>query len=595
MFEGCSSLKTAPALPSNILRYYCYESMFQGCTSLTTAPELPAQTLTNYCYFNMFKGCSKIDYIKMLAKDISYLDCLTDWVSGVSTRGTFIKSISLSNITEGVSGIPDGWNIEEYCITPSFINSWTYPVNFNYNTDSESGVITPDNNNNNLGDIFYDVNSVLLSMTPEFDIRVKIVRKVENVDYVETIPGIKLWKATDTYGEFLSTHAGINITDLKDIAIVIVDGDKPEEIGDYFDFFTIEAMEDNLTANIVTNTNYVDYRIDDSEWKNINIEVAINVNNGQKIQFKVNGGGTFNITNIDKKFKVKGCLISLIRGGWDPNSANEFNSKYDVSLFGEVSSESTLNYLFKGCTTLQSAENLILPSNTIENCYAHMFEGCTALTTAPKLPATKLSNNCYKSMFKGCTSLTTSPKLSVMTLANNCFESMFEGCTSLVRYPELSTMSLSTCCYKSMFKGCKSLTKTPHLFSTTLADSCYKEMFVDCINLTNVQVKLPATTLENNCYELMFKNCTSLTTAPELPAHILADGCYKEMFVGCSKLNYVKMLALNTDATECLSNWLSGVASNGTFVKNSENNSLPSGESGIPIGWTEENEYEENE
>jgi hypothetical protein len=110
-----------------------------------------------------------------------------------------------------------------------------------------------------------------------------------------------------------------------------------------------------------------------------------------------------------------------------------------------------------------------------------------------------------------------------------------------------------------------------------------------------VQVKLPATTLENNCYELMFKNCTSLTTAPELPAHILADGCYKEMFVGCSKLNYVKMLALNTDATECLSNWLSGVASNGTFVKNSENNSLPSGESGIPIGWTEENEYEENE
>lgn len=38
----------------------CYNSMFQGCTALTTAPALPATTLASYCYGGMFYGCIKI-------------------------------------------------------------------------------------------------------------------------------------------------------------------------------------------------------------------------------------------------------------------------------------------------------------------------------------------------------------------------------------------------------------------------------------------------------------------------------------------------------------------------------------------------------
>ena len=37
---------------------YCYNQMFNGCTSLTTAPELPATTLASSCYSDMFNGCS---------------------------------------------------------------------------------------------------------------------------------------------------------------------------------------------------------------------------------------------------------------------------------------------------------------------------------------------------------------------------------------------------------------------------------------------------------------------------------------------------------------------------------------------------------
>ena len=110
-------------------------------------------------------------------------------------------------------------------------------------------------------------------------------------------------------------------------------------------------------------------------------------------------------------------------------------------------------------------------------------------------------------------------------------------------------------------------------------------MFSGCTSLTTAPA-LPATTLAQSCYYYMFANCTSLTTAPELPATTLASQCYSYMFYGCSNLNYIKMLATNISASYCLSSWVSGVASSGTFVKNLNMTTLPSGINGIPNGWT---------
>ena len=57
MFNACSSLTTAPALPATTLATGCYNIMFNGCKSLTTAPALPATTLAENCYHGMFSGC----------------------------------------------------------------------------------------------------------------------------------------------------------------------------------------------------------------------------------------------------------------------------------------------------------------------------------------------------------------------------------------------------------------------------------------------------------------------------------------------------------------------------------------------------------
>ena len=100
-------------LPATTLASNCYYHMFEGCTSLTTAPELPATTLANNCYNNMFYGCSKLNYIKMLATNISASNCLTNWVNGVASTGIFVKHPNMTSLSTGVSGIPSGWTVQD--------------------------------------------------------------------------------------------------------------------------------------------------------------------------------------------------------------------------------------------------------------------------------------------------------------------------------------------------------------------------------------------------------------------------------------------------------------------------------------------------
>ena len=129
--------------------------------------------------------------------------------------------------------------------------------------------------------------------------------------------------------------------------------------------------------------------------------------------------------------------------------------------------------------------------------------------------------------------------------------------------------------------------------ATTLALNCYYNMFCDCTSLTTAP-ELPATTLADYCYYNMFCDCTSLTTAPELPATTLADYCYYNMFCDCTKLNYIKMLATDISASNCLSNWVYNVSSTGTFVKHPEATWDVRDDSGIPTGWTVVNDGEES-
>lgn len=122
------------------------------------------------------------------------------------------------------------------------------------------------------------------------------------------------------------------------------------------------------------------------------------------------------------------------------------------------------------------------------------------------------------------------------------------------------------------------------LFDQVSATNLHKNTVVSAENLI-----LPPT-LRTGCYYKMFYLCTLLTTAPVLQATTLVTACYENMFNGCSSLNYVKCLASETESGshDQTNNWLRDVSSSGTFIKDA-NTTWPSGESGIPSGWTIQN------
>lgn len=142
--------------------------------------------------------------------------------------------------------------------------------------------------------------------------------------------------------------------------------------------------------------------------------------------------------------------------------------------------------------------------------------------------------------------------------------------------------------FYGLFRDCAELWHASNLVlpALNLTYACYRYMFSGCASLVSTP-ELPALYLAQSCYYGMFSNCNqNLRATPELPATALTDSCYYEMFDGCSKLNHITMLATDISANSCLANWVDGVSSTGTFVKNPNMDSLEAGVSGIPEGWT---------
>ncbi|WP_295590248.1 hypothetical protein [uncultured Methanobrevibacter sp.] len=307
----------------------------------------------------------------------------------------------------------------------------------------------------------------------------------------------------------------------------------PPASGQYLTFVAIDSGTFSFSGSSSgsVNNSSIQYSLDSgSSWNTLNRNTqSPTVSAGQKIMWKesltpIPYYGGVGVFSSTGRFNIEGNIMSLLYSDNFIGQTSIVDKKYVFSC------------MFSDNRNVINTNKLVLPSTNLSgatNCYFRMFSGCTSLTTAPELPATSLAGSCYVNMFDGCSSLTTAPALPATTLARQCYSHMFNGCTSLTTAPEL-----------------------------------------------------PATTLEYHCYWLMFYNCTSLTTAPVLSATTLVEGCYTGMFRNCSSLNYIKCLATNISATDCTSVWLEDVSSSGTFVKASSMSSWPTGENGIPSGWT---------
>ena len=384
----------------------------------------------------------------------------------------------------------------------------------------------------------------------------------------------------------------------------IVDTDEVvwQKTPDYSKQYLTFVAEEDGTFRFSGNS--ISYSLDDgTTWTELASDTDTpTIAAGSKIMWKANGLTPTSTIGIGRftssgRFYVEGNIMSLVSGDSFSNATTVQSNQF--------------NTLFGGATGLTSAQNLVLTATTLaKGCYYGIFSNCRSLTTAPELPATTLASDCYQNMFASCFSLTTAPELPATTLASSCYDGMFAGCRSLTTAPELPATTLASACYQNMFSNCTSLTTAPELPATTLASACYRNMFQGCTSLTTAP-ELPATTLVSYCYQSMFSNCTSLTTAPELPSTTLTGSCYTSMFNGCSSLttapelpattlamysyylmfggctslNSITCLATDISADGCLTLWLYGVASTGTFTKASSMTGWTTGDSGIPTGW----------
>ena len=593
MFCRCTSLTAAPELPSRDLASGCYKNMFAGCTSLTTAPELPAVALVINCYNGMFSGCTSLNYIKALFTVAPSTTYTNGWVSRVAEHGTFEKNIYAKWTNTGVHAVPIGWTEQ--------ISSYEYISN------NDLLSFTANENNSTIALSRIGSSTALTNATLEYSIdngstwnnyTLGTAIALSNVGDKVKFKGTNgvLSSSSDTnFHKFVMTGkiaASGKITSLNTNYDI-----------DYVDNYCYRNLFSGCTSLTTA-----------PELPATTLGTACYYSMFNGCKSLVNGPSSIGVSNTKMTysactFMFSGCTALTTAPELPATTLAPYCYR---GMFFECTSLTTAPALpattlssycyysmFNGCTSLATAPSALpatslsgagycysnmfnrctslttapaLPATTLSGyCYQYMFQGCTALTTAPELPATTLSSHCYEYMFNGCTNLTTAPStLPATTLSNYCCYYMFSGCTSLTTAPALPATNLSgaSSCYQGMFGGCTSLTTAPALPATTLSSYCYYYMFNGCTSLTTAP-ELPATTLQNRCYYHMFGGCTSLTTAPNLLSETLVIDCYSYMFSGCSKVNYIKAMFTTTPSASYTSNWVSGVKSTGTFVKNS--------------------------
>ena len=155
----------------------------------------------------------------------------------------------------------------------------------------------------------------------------------------------------------------------------------------------------------------------------------------------------------------------------------------------------------------------------------------------------------------------------------------------------LSTTGVAKGAFNSAFRE-STITTAPNLpVSKVIPSTCYANMFNKCRMLSFVDnIELSADEIGDSACLQMFYLCPRIGISPVLKIKTLGNNCYKNMFNGCTDLNYIKCLATDISATDCTYDWVSGVSATGTFVKSANMSGWTTGVSGIPAGWTVEDE-----
>ena len=511
---------------------YCYFYMFSGCTSLTTAPSLPATTLADYCYTSMFRDCTSLTTAPLLPAITLAIHCYSNMFWGCSklTTAPALPATTLANncyyyMFQGCTSLVTAPELPATTLANN-----CYENMFSSCTSLVTAPTLPSTTlaNNCYNTMFYGCTS--LTTAPE-------------------LPAPAL--ANNCYQYMFYGCSSLN---------------------------SITVYADDISASDCTNN-----------WLK-NVASSGTFNNYGSATYTANSPSGIPTGWTEVK-PVVGPDYFYIESLGDGNTISVINvgtgNTYGVTPTLEYSTDkNTWNTITFDWTSGNHTTELPVKLNTGKKMY---FRNDTRLFSNSNSKYITFSSTVSSNFGGDIRTLSNYLDVNSETKPQTyMFYSLFNNNKYIVDASNLRLpyTTLEDYCYHYMFQGCNSLTTAPALPATTLASSCYRTMFQNCTSLTTAP-ELPATTLASDCYRYMFYGCKSLTTAPELPATKLASGCYGYMFQNCSKLNNITVYADNISAFSCTDNWLSNVASSGTFRNLGSATYTTDSPSGIPTGWTE--------
>ena len=560
MFEGCTALQTAPALPATTLAANCYEYMFKGCTALTATPTLPATTVPANAYFGMFEGCTALTAVPTLPSVIENLgqNCYSRMFYGCTGLGTTTLDLEYDNdrmndmfrdaftddaVVTITSATKNDYNNIDYCARAwcdkaGIAASKLLFTNFTPNdylllTPSEEGTITFRGDCSE-ADCFYSADngsqwrygnigeghSIEFTTANPVRVTANINNKESNAiacNVPYTIAGNISAFTSYPYQLF---YNDTYLTSAKDLVIDIeIDNeDQCEEM-----FYGCTVLKDANVAAV------------DKDYGSWAKDIFFGCTALQS------GGHIY----IDKKHADSWIMPS---SGYEDGKP-EFDNSTTGPIYAEhvvvLNDDAPANHV---TYTPVSGENITVSisknrDSQFEGYVTYSTDGGSTWTTTfiwngetQSLQANSSlclylnQNSQYpegKEFYAGWSKVTTDVDYTI----SGPFE-------ALAVFPSDSQRDTKRGLYaKEWFKDDTHLVDASGLVlpSDNIAPSCFEGMFQGCTALTGAP-NLPAATVPEYGYFSMFKGCTALTVAPDLLATTGGSYCYQYMFSGCTAL-----------------------------------------------------------
>ena len=613
MFEDCSALTTAPTLPATALNRSSYRYMFRDCTSLVNVPELPATELGSSCYAWMFAGCTSLVKAQTVlpATTMTGTTCYEYMYSGCTSLATAPVISATTLVDSGCTGMFQG------------CTSLTTPP-----------PALPERIENCCYQWMFDGCSALTS-SPKMNITLAkqyaCAYMFRNCSALTTAPEIHVGGTTNTWQGMFSGCTSLNhivrtaspnvnasqnwVAGVASAGTFECSANYNWKIGPngipegwdivYVNGLSVEptslSFEKSASSDTFTVKSAMDYTISaDEEWVSLSAESGTTGSTTFTVSVLGNDSGETNRRNAtitvsyteDESAKTK--TITISQAGTVVPIEDTYLT-FDIISGGTVTwnkvgslSKSISYSTDSGTTWIELAAS----GDTIDVNAGDkvMFRGNTSGTSTTATTFT----NYYK--FGGTATFNASGNVMSLVKESNfgdystipstgTFKGLFTGSNIISAAGLYLPKPRSQRQYMATFNACTGLTTAPQFETGATIAYAFYQTFMGCTALASINLS-GFKTAAQYAFQQTFRNCTALTSA-ELPSPAaLQNYAYSNMFSGCTSLNYVKCLQTNVSATGCTSNWLLNVAATGTFVKNANMSSWPTGASGIPDGWT---------